>query len=57
MEVHIYQDASGGWRWRAIAKNGKIMGDSGESYANKANAKRAAMRFRRLTYAADIVYK
>lgn len=29
------------WRWRLVARNGKIMADSAEGYALKANLKRA----------------
>lgn len=31
-----------GWRWRLRARNGKIVADSGEAYARKRNAVRAA---------------
>jgi uncharacterized protein YegP (UPF0339 family) len=30
----LYRDAKGEWRWRAVAKNHKTTGDSGEGYAN-----------------------
>jgi uncharacterized protein YegP (UPF0339 family) len=33
--VDIYQDASGEWRWRVMADNGKIVADSSEGYHNK----------------------
>ena len=33
MKFYIYQ--SSGWRWRAKAKNGKIIADSSEGYKNK----------------------
>ena len=33
----FYQDASGQWRWRAVAPNGKIVADSSESYVNRAD--------------------
>lgn len=32
-----------GWRWRLQAKNGKIVADSGEAYARKRNAEKAAL--------------
>lgn len=38
----IYQDAAGQFRWRLRAANGRIVGDSGEGYSTRANARRAA---------------
>ena len=40
----VYQDALGEWRWRLLAANGAIVADSGEGYASKSNAMRAAKR-------------
>ena len=34
-----------GWRWRAIAENGRIVGTGAEAYANEANCKAAIRRF------------
>ena len=34
----IYTDSAGGWRWRYVAKNGKIIGVSSEAYVYKAGA-------------------
>jgi len=34
-EVHVYRDKSGGWRWRALAGNHKIVAESGEGYNNR----------------------
>lgn len=36
----VYQSADG-WRWRLVARNGRIVADSGEAYARKAGAIRA----------------
>jgi uncharacterized protein YegP (UPF0339 family) len=40
----IYQDISGGWRWRRTASNGRIVGASSQSYSTRQacveNAKR-----------------
>lgn len=33
------------WFWRAISANGKIIADSGESYTDRYNARRAALDF------------
>lgn len=41
MKFHIYQDKRGEWRWRLKARNGRIVADSGEGYANQGNAVRA----------------
>jgi uncharacterized protein YegP (UPF0339 family) len=38
----IYE-AKDGWRWRLLS-NGRIIADSGEAYASRNNAKRAAKR-------------
>lgn len=47
MRVEIYQ-AKDGWRWRAVASNGRIMADSGEAYTRKRDAYRAFYRFEKL---------
>ena len=33
--AEVYEDRKGEWRWRIIAKNGKIIADSGEGYNSK----------------------
>ncbi|HEX3874232.1 MAG TPA: DUF1508 domain-containing protein [Solirubrobacteraceae bacterium] len=38
----IYADAGGHYRWRAKSRNGEIVASSGESFASRANAERAA---------------
>ncbi|MFC6786665.1 YegP family protein [Halobaculum halobium] len=43
--VEVYEDAGGEFRWRLVHRNGNILGDSGEGYANRSNARRAADRF------------
>ncbi len=40
----VYQDKAGGWRWRLVAENGRIVGDSGESYTRRRDVIRAAKR-------------
>lgn len=42
--IVVYIDSSGEWRWRVTAGNGRIVDTPGESFASKANAKRAAIR-------------
>lgn len=43
--AEIYQDKSGGWRWRLIS-NGRNMANGSEAYASKSNARRAFRRVR-----------
>jgi uncharacterized protein YegP (UPF0339 family) len=38
----VYEDASGEWHWRLKAANGEIVVSSGEAFASKSNAERAA---------------
>ncbi|MFD1565666.1 amphi-Trp domain-containing protein [Haloarchaeobius amylolyticus] len=38
----VYEDAAGEWRWRLVHWNGNIIADSGEGYASRFNAERAA---------------
>ena len=40
-QVEIYKDASGEFRWRLRAKNGRIIANSGDGYKNKADAEHA----------------
>jgi len=37
----VYEDAAGEYRWRLVHRNGRILGDSGEGYATRSNARRA----------------
>ena len=41
--ITLYQ-AADGWRWRMKARNGRIVADSGEAYASRANCLSAARR-------------
>jgi len=40
----FYQDPKGDWRWRRIAPNGRIVGNSGEGYRNRADCVANARR-------------
>lgn len=40
--IEVYPDSSSAYRWRVKARNGRITATSGESYASKRNAWRAA---------------
>lgn len=37
----LYQDVSGHWRWRLVARNGKIIANSGEAFYSRENAERS----------------
>lgn len=39
-KIQVYLDRKLEWRWRLIAKNGRIIADSGEGYKSKTVAKR-----------------
>jgi uncharacterized protein YegP (UPF0339 family) len=45
MKFATYTDKAGQHRWRAVAKNGKTVADSGEGYASKGNATKALQKF------------
>ncbi|MFC7135731.1 DUF1508 domain-containing protein [Halobaculum litoreum] len=42
--IEVYEDAAGEFRWRLVHRNGNVLGDSGEGYASRSNARRAADR-------------
>jgi uncharacterized protein YegP (UPF0339 family) len=44
MQVKAYR-AADGWRWRALALNGRIVSESGEAYEEKSYAIEAARDF------------
>lgn len=54
MKFEIYPSKDG-FRWRLVAKNGKIVADSGEAYVSKGNAHRAVKVVRKDIGSADIV--
>jgi len=49
----LFEDTAGEYRWRLRHDNGNVIGDSGEGYASKSNAKRALGRVREHAAAAD----
>jgi hypothetical protein len=55
MKFEIYADASGSYRWRLVASNGQTVASSGESFASKANATRAAENVKENAGTAEIV--
>lgn len=44
VEVYLDRAPIGEWRWRKIARNGRIVGVGGEGYATRFGAVRAARR-------------
>jgi len=51
----IYEDNAGEWRWRLVASNGEIIGDSGEGYASKSGARDAVERVQSYAPDADVL--
>ena len=45
MHIEVYKDKRGEWRWRAKARNGKIIADGAEGYKSKRNVLRALTAF------------
>jgi len=41
VSFEVFRDNAGQWRWRLVHKNGNILGDSGEGYTRRRDAKRA----------------
>ena len=54
-KVEVYRDAAGGWRGRVKAANGRIVADSGESYAERRGALRWLAALRRALRVARVV--
>lgn len=46
--IVVYEDEGSRWRWRMRLNNSKTFAASGESFAKKGNATRAAQRMARL---------
>jgi uncharacterized protein YegP (UPF0339 family) len=46
MKFEIYADAGGHYRWRLVSSNGQTVASSGEAFASKSNALRAAENVR-----------
>lgn len=41
MQIEMYQDRNGAWRWRGVDTNYRIICDSAEGYVNRNNLERA----------------
>jgi uncharacterized protein len=46
MTFELYRDKNLKWRWRLVAKNGKIIADSGEGYHNKQDCRKMIRKIR-----------
>lgn len=55
MKVIFYRDEHKEWRWRAVAKNGRVIADSGEGYKRKAMALKGWHKMLSETF--EIVYE
>lgn len=55
MKFEIYADTGGGFRWRLVSSNGQTIASSGQSFASKANAVRAAENIRDNAGSAQVV--
>ena len=55
MKIEVYRDAGGQYRWRLVSDNGQTVASSGESFASKANAIRAAENVRDHAGSATII--
>lgn len=53
IKIMVYADAGNEWRWR-MTVNGRTMAVSGEAYASKGNAKRAAERMSVLVPSSEV---
>lgn len=53
-KFEVFQDVSGAWRWRLVARNGEILGAS-ESYPLKRIAVKGAKAARRAVLGARVV--
>jgi uncharacterized protein len=51
----VYADRGKKWRWKLLAANGQTVAGSGESFATKASAKRAAESMQRTAAKATLV--
>lgn len=46
--IDFYRDKAGEWRWRAVARNGEVVADSGEGYRERRDAVHGAAVLLRL---------
>jgi len=52
----VYRDRADEWRWRLVARNGRIIADSGEGYTSKQGAERGIESVKRNAADAAVEY-
>lgn len=52
-KLHVYK-APDGWRWRFVARNGKIIADSGEAYNTRSKCVSGFVRVKTLSW--ELIY-
>jgi uncharacterized protein YegP (UPF0339 family) len=50
----LYRDTAGEWRWRLVARNGRVIADSGEGYTRRSGAEKAIERLQAMPSLADV---
>jgi len=55
LEYEVYEDDAGEYRWRLLAGNGEILGDSGEGYDSRSGAEDAVERVQGYAPDADVL--
>ena len=54
-QCQVYRDAADEWRWRLVARNGRVIADSGEGYTRETDAVRAAQHVMKIAGHASLV--
>lgn len=54
MHYEVYKDKKGKWRWRAVARNGFIVADSGQGYSRRDSIMKALKQFKNLSMYAQV---
>ncbi|MFC3957488.1 HVO_2922 family protein [Halovivax cerinus] len=52
----VFRDRADEWRWRLVARNGRIIADSGEGYTSKQGAERGIESVKRSAADATVEY-
>ena len=51
--LKIYKDKRGAWRWRAVARNGRVVADGSEAYSSKAKCLKGLRALRKIMLVAE----
>lgn len=54
-KFRVFQDKRKKWRWQLLARNKKIIADSGQGYASKGNVIRAIKRVKDVVVTSIII--